>query len=83
MTRRVPEATLLTVADTVKRIGFPIHTKKRIAGLRMSATDAEWSTGDGPSVEGPLASLILVMAGRKAPLEDLSGEGVKALRPRM
>jgi hypothetical protein len=83
MTRSVPEATLLTVADTIKRVGFPVHAKKRIAGLRMSATDADWSAGSGPSVEGPLTSLILVMAGRKAPLEDLSGEGVQALTARM
>jgi uncharacterized protein (TIGR03083 family) len=83
MTRSVPQATLLTVADTVKRIGFPLRAKKRIAGLRMSATDSDWSVGDGPSVEGPLASLIFVMAGRKAPLEDLSGEGKQALQARM
>jgi uncharacterized protein (TIGR03083 family) len=83
MTRNVPEATLLMVANTVKGIGFPIHTKKRMAGLRISATDSDWSAGDGPSVEGPLASLILVLAGRKAPLEDLSGEGMQTLQPRM
>ena len=82
MTRRVPEATLLKVADTVRKLGFPIHAKKRIAGLRLLATDSDWSVGDGPSVEGPLASLILVMAGRKAPLEDLSGEGKQALGDR-
>ena len=74
---------MLTVADTVKGLGFPIHTKKRIAGLRMLATDADWSLGNGPSVEGPLASLILVMAGRRAPLEDLSGEGVQSLKARL
>jgi uncharacterized protein (TIGR03083 family) len=83
MTRSVAEATLVMVADTVKGIGFPIHVKKRVAGLRMSATDSDWSTGDGPLVEGPLASLILVMAGRKAPLEDLSGEGIQTLQARM
>ena len=83
MTRSVPEAALLTVADTVKRIGFPFRAKKRIAGLRMSATDSDWSAGDGPTVEGPLASLILVMAGRIAPLADLSGEGTQILRARM
>ena len=83
MTRSVPEATLLTVAETMKSIGFPIHAKRRIAGLRMSTTDSDWSVGDGPAVEGPLASLILVMAGRKAPLEDLSGEGMPTLQTRM
>ena len=83
MTRSVPEATLLTVADTAKRIGFPIQAKKRVAGLRMSATDFDWSAGDGAVVEGPLASLILVMAGRTAPLEDLSGEGMQTFRARV
>jgi uncharacterized protein (TIGR03083 family) len=83
ITRNVPEATLLIVAETVKRTGFPIRAKKRIAGLRMAATDCVWSTGYGPSIEGPLASLILVMAGRPAPLEDLSGEGMQTLQARM
>jgi uncharacterized protein (TIGR03083 family) len=83
LSRTVPQATLLPVADMVKRIGFPIHGKKRIAGLRMSATDADWSAGSGASVEGPLASLILVMAGRKPPLDDLSGAGTHTLRARM
>ncbi len=83
MTRSVPEATLLTVADLVKRIGFPLQAKKRIAGLRVSATDSDWTTGNGPTVEGPLASLILVMAGRKAPLKDLSGEGTQILQTRV
>jgi len=83
LTRSVPPATLLTVADTVKRIGFPLHARKRIAGLRMSATDSDWSAGDGPCVEGPLASLIFVMAGRTAPLDDLSGDGKQTLQARM
>jgi len=83
VTRDVPEATLRTVADTVSRIGFPLHAKKRIAGLCLSATDSDWWAGVGPSVEGPLASLIFVMAGRKAPLEDLSGEGKQTLQTRM
>jgi uncharacterized protein (TIGR03083 family) len=83
LSRTVPEATLLAVADTMKGIGFPIHVKKRIAGLRLSATDSGWSAGEGPVVEGPLASLILVMAGRPAPLQDLSGAGTQTLRARM
>jgi len=77
--RSVPETTMLSVADTVKGIGFPLQVKKRIAGVRLAAADADWSAGDGPPVEGPLASLILVMAGRRAPLDDLSGEGMETL----
>jgi uncharacterized protein (TIGR03083 family) len=82
-TRIVPEATLLAAADVARRIGFPLQAKKRIAGLHMSATDSDWSAGDGPSVEGPLQSLILVIAGRKAPLDDLTGEGTQTLQTRM
>jgi uncharacterized protein (TIGR03083 family) len=81
--RSVPETTLLTAAATVTHIGFPIQAKKRIAGLRVSATDSDWTSGDGPIVKGPLESLILVMAGRKAPLDDLSGEGAQMLQARM
>jgi hypothetical protein len=83
LTRTVPEVTLLKVADAVKSVGFPLHAKRRIAGLRMSATDSDWSVGEGPSVEGPLAALIFVIAGRKAPLEDLSGEGKPTLAARL
>jgi uncharacterized protein (TIGR03083 family) len=83
LSRAVPSATLRTVADTVKEIGFPLHAKKRTAGLRLSATDSDWSAGDGPLVEGPLASLILVMAGRRAAIEDLSGAGTDTLRARL
>ena len=83
LTRSVPETTLVTVADTMRGIGFPIQTKKRIAGLRMSATDADWSIGEGPGVEGPLASLVLVMAGRAAALDDLSGDGTPTLQARV
>ena len=81
--RSVPEATLVTVADTITQVSFPLHTKKRIAGLRLRATDSHWSAGDGPGIEGPLASLIFVMAGRTAPLGDLSGEGKQTLQARM
>jgi uncharacterized protein (TIGR03083 family) len=82
LSRTVPDATLLVVANTMKGIGFPIKTKARIAGLHMSATDCDWSTGDGPSVEGPLSSLILAMVGRSVAFDDLSGDGVAKLRGR-
>lgn len=62
---------------------FPVGTKKRIAGLRLVATDGEWSHGDGPEVTGPGTSLLLAMTGRAAALDDLSGEGIATLRERM
>lgn len=81
--RQLPEETLVEVADCLKGIGFPLGTTKRISGLRLTATDAPWSTGDGPSVEGPAESLILAMAGRPAGLAECTGEGVATLKSRM
>jgi uncharacterized protein (TIGR03083 family) len=48
----MPHAALLPVADfMVTATGF--GTRKRIAGLRLEASDLVWSRGDGPVVSGP------------------------------
>ena len=60
-----------------------IGGKRRVEGLTLKATDADWSTGAGPEVTGPAVSLLLAMAGRKPALDDLSGEGLATLRARM
>jgi uncharacterized protein (TIGR03083 family) len=60
-----------------------IGGKRRIAGLALQATDIDWWTGAGPEVSGPAASLVLAITGREAALEDLSGEGLAALKARM
>jgi uncharacterized protein (TIGR03083 family) len=80
--RTLPRDTVIEVAENMKNSNFPLGTKKRIAGLRLVATDVDWSTGNGPEVEGPAESLILVMAGRRAGLDDLTGEGVAVLSSR-
>jgi uncharacterized protein (TIGR03083 family) len=74
-----PEAALVTVADSWKNSNLLIGAKRRIAGLRLRATDIEWVHGDGPEVRGPLISLILAMTGRKAAHQDLTGEGLATL----
>ena len=76
-----PEA-LREVVDFYKGSNTLIGAKNRIAGLTLTATDADWSTGTGPTVEGPLLSLAVAMTGRKAHVDDLSGEGVETLRSR-
>lgn len=56
--------------------------KRRISGLTLTATDTDFSLGSGPVVAGPAISLLMVTAGRKAVLDDLSGPGVPILRER-
>jgi uncharacterized protein (TIGR03083 family) len=77
-----PEAALVAIADSWKNSNLLIGSKRRIAGLRLEATDAEWRHGDGPEVSGPLLALILAMTGRKAAHTDLKGEGVTELARR-
>ena len=70
------------VADFYKGSNLVIGAKRRVAGLRLRATDASWSHGDGPEVAGPIVSLVMAMSGRGAHVDDLSGEGVDTLRQR-
>jgi uncharacterized protein (TIGR03083 family) len=77
-----PEPALVAVADSWKNSNLLIGAKRRIAGLRLRATDTEWSHGDGPEVSGPLVSLILAMVGRKQVHPDLAGDGLVVLSNR-
>ncbi len=81
--RDIPDDHVRRAADFFKGMGFPFGTKKKIAGFTLKATDVEWSTGAGPEVRGPLLSLLMVMAGRKAALEDLEGDGKQTLAGRL
>lgn len=70
------------VAEFYKGSNLVVGAKRRIAGLRLQATDADWSSGDGPTVSGPVMALVMAMTGRRASLTDLSGDGVAALKER-
>lgn len=73
---------LLATADFAKNAQPLVGVKKRIAGLTLQAMDADWSTGNGPQVRGPLVPLLLGMCGRKPAMERLYGAGVEILRQR-
>ncbi len=81
ITRHLHEAHLISVADFVTT-SFIFRAKKRIAGFTLTATDMDWSHGHGPEVRGPAEALVMMMAGRSAALDDLSGEGKAALAAR-
>jgi uncharacterized protein (TIGR03083 family) len=53
--------------------------KQRAAGLRLVATDADWSHGEGAEVRGPLVSLLVAVSGRAEALDDLTGPGLVRL----
>jgi len=76
-------AAVAACLDMYKRSNFPVGGKARINGLRLSATDLDWSHGAGPEVTGPGISLLLAMTGRSVALDDLAGEGLATLRTRV
>jgi uncharacterized protein (TIGR03083 family) len=77
-----PTNDVVRVADFYKNSNLILGTKRRIAGLSLEATDTAWRHGTGPTVSGPMLSLLMAMTGRKAVLDDLSGDGLATLRTR-
>ncbi|MEV4565455.1 maleylpyruvate isomerase family mycothiol-dependent enzyme [Nonomuraea sp. NPDC049419] len=53
--------------------------KELVAGVRLTATDADLSIGDGPEVRGSALSLLLAISGRRVALGDLDGPGTATL----
>jgi len=56
--------------------------KARLDGVALTATDTDFSVGNGPVVEGPAISLLLAAAGRKSALAELSGPGIGRMAER-
>jgi len=77
-----PTGALVEVANFFKGSNLIIGTKKRIAGVTLEATDADWRSGEGPAVQGPMLDLVMAMTGRKPALDGLTGEGVAILQSR-
>lgn len=77
-----PAEALVQAADFFKGSNLIIGTKSRIAGLSLRATDMTWTHGSGPEVAGTMLDLLMSMTGRKAAMEDLTGEGAAILRTR-
>ncbi|SFS31003.1 maleylpyruvate isomerase family mycothiol-dependent enzyme [Saccharopolyspora flava] len=80
--REIPPERLRVVLDLAMKAP-PVGAKKRAAGLRLVATDLDWSRGDGPEVRGPAEALLMTLAGRSAAFTELDGEGRSVLAGRL
>ena len=81
--RSLPAAAAAAAATRVWTMGWPFHARRRLRGLRLAAIDVPWSVGHGPSVEGPIAAVLLLLTGRSAALARLSGDGARELPARL
>ena len=75
--RPQPRRAALTYPRTTPVVGGARRTR----GVRLIATDVDWSAGHGPEVRGTGEALLLAMAGRMAKIDaELDGDGVARLR---
>jgi uncharacterized protein (TIGR03083 family) len=80
--RTIPAERLSAALDFV-RYSPTIHGALRVRGVRLVATDSDWSYGKGPEARGPGEALLMVMAGRPVALSDLEGPGAATLAARL
>jgi uncharacterized protein (TIGR03083 family) len=73
------EAVLRSLRLQARTPGAFGGARELVSGVRLTATDADVSIGDGPDVTGPALSLLLAVSGRRVALADLDGPGVPAL----
>ena len=70
-------------ADRVWTMGWPFWARHRLRGVRLLASDTDWSAGAGVELRGPIRMILLLLTGRTATaLPYLSGLGVHTLTER-
>ncbi|MGO8872136.1 MAG: hypothetical protein ACLQPH_12185 [Acidimicrobiales bacterium] len=62
--------------------GHGFANRGQVSDLAWTCTDLDWSSGDGPAVEGPAEAVILALVGRTVACDELTGAGVDVLRAR-
>ena len=78
--RVVPEARLRVALGVAARWPMGTGASRRRRGLRLCASDIEWSLGDGPAVTGTAEAILMTLAGRQPVFSELSGEGLARFR---
>lgn len=74
-----PEAVVRSMRQQVHTSTTFGGARELVAGVRLVATDADLSIGDGPEVTGPALALLLAVSGRRVAYDELDGPGVTTL----
>lgn len=69
-------------AERVWAMGFPFRARSRFRGFKLTATDTDFSRGEGLDVQASIGNLLLVLTGRKQVLDQMAGTGAGALARR-
>lgn len=81
--RHIPPERLEALLPGTPKLGSVFGAKRRTKGLRLEATDLDWTWGEGPTVTGPGEALFMAMLGRSDALSDLDGDGLGEFRSRL
>jgi uncharacterized protein (TIGR03083 family) len=81
----IPTDALVAVLNAQVRLPNPfVPAFRNSRGLRLIATDADWTQGrEGPRVIGTAANLVSALANRPRMLDELTGDGVAELAARV
>jgi uncharacterized protein (TIGR03083 family) len=80
--RAIPPQRLLPALRTAL-IAPDISGCRRARGVRLVATDLEFSAGTGPEARGTAEALLMTIAGRSGVATELSGPGERKLASRI
>jgi uncharacterized protein (TIGR03083 family) len=86
---RVPVEALGPLAEFSLGTPWPFNVvvggsaRRRVAGVRLVATDADWTHGSGPEVLASAETLLLLLYGRPVPPSELTGPGARGLLARL
>jgi len=78
--RVVPIEAVLIVAHLYRSIGVARRWKKTNPYMKLVASNADWSYGDGDVARGPLLAIVMVLTGRTVASRFLEGPGAARLQ---
>lgn len=65
--RPMPVEAAVEVANHLWRMRFPLNPSRRLAGVRLVATDADFAAGEGREAREPIRDIVMILAGRSDP----------------
>jgi uncharacterized protein (TIGR03083 family) len=66
LTRAVPTEAAVVAAGRLWDMTFPLQPRRRFPDVELVATDADFRVGSGARMSGPIADVLLALAGREA-----------------
>lgn len=66
-------------AGRCRTLSLLMGSRRVVKGVRMVATDVDWTRGRGPTVEGPMLELLMLCADRAGDPSLLSGDGLQLI----